>query len=567
MKTSITKLLGKLTILAGFVALLDGNQAQAVTWTNYGAGSWNWTDTLNWSNGIAPQNPETTEVVIPSAYSIPLSTLLINLNTGGDQVLKGGLTFQFATNWRWNPKLDMQGNKLILDGGSLRVAANSTTSGNIVTFANGTLQLGTETNSASVELGALFAGGAGVTNLTLAFESGAVFDTKKTSTILIAANNLNSAQQLTLDLSQATLHSGAANHTLALEGSLGVGQFENTASSNARDKNGLLKLGNLSSLSVGQDLILGQNRKINGSAAKAIGELQFLATNSGPVDFHVERDFRLGVGDDSEGRISNAPAVMNLSIGSKDTAPELRGVIYAGYNDKNQAGGNDSSAIGTLNAQEGTVSAWVKELRIGENISAGGSAIGTLNLSGLELNTLNIGEDAVIGKGANAIGTLSLKGGEANSVNLTVGDATGLTDSVLTLNDTHWTVGGKLLIGSLGEINVTVAGQPSGIDLVSDNYLNFVINTNGVIIVNFESEADSQVLWGLRMAGDQKNLFDGYVADGLLVGGGTYGNAAEVLYDGNYTYFAIPEPKGSFLFFMGIFVLLFLRFRTLRTRS
>ncbi len=549
-------------MFAGVVGLFCGLLTAAPchaqsTWNKASSGSWDWSDTGNWLDGSVPGNPEAGPVEI----RVPANSFTILLDTPGDQVLENGVAFKVGTTNFGQVTFDLQGKRLILDGGELALLISSGGSARTaVAFHNGTVQLGTAEHSASVALN----GPDTSINSGMVFGAGSIFNTTNTSSILIASNSYNRLTGYTLDLSQATFQSGTTPDALVVTDSIAVGQGLSTSPTSDRNKLGILKLGKASTLEIGQNLILGQNINSSGNSISVSGSLELDAATEGPVALNIGHDLRIGVGDRVTGAISGSPLELNVQVGSAQTPIENRGVLYVGY--KNRTQKEDNSATGSFLAAGGSFEAYVRELRIGENNSTGGSAEGILDFGNSALQRLEVSGDATIGKGVNAVGSLSLKGGSASSETLTVGESTSVSRSLLSLDQTTWSVSESLLVGALGTIEIIVVEGSAGLDLLSDEPLNLVIQPGGVIHVTFAAAPDTQNLWGLRLLGDYQGLLGGYLESHSLTASGAYGGSAQVFFDGTYTYYgiaAIPEPGAVVLFgFAGLLLTALYRRRT-----
>ncbi|HWL54666.1 MAG TPA: hypothetical protein VNQ90_19655 [Chthoniobacteraceae bacterium] len=535
--------------------LSGATRANAQTWTNNTTGTWNWGDGGNWEDENAPANPADEPVLFdPGAIN-----LTVVLNTEGDQILRQGLELRQRTSVPGLVTMDLQGKKLILDGGALVLNANDSakTPLTVAAFSSGTVQLGTTEKAADLLLG--IEGMRNTANTkTMLFAAGSTLDTFHTANLLISTDGGSQSKNYALDLSAANLRSGEAEKTLAVTDTLSIAQsWVDTPTTDLRTKVGALKLGVVSTLAIGKDLIVGQYQRGEtggNSLTEVAGTFDFAAANPEPVSMTVGRDLRIGVGDRATGAILNAPATLHLAIGTEQTAVEDRGVIQIGYKNQSQGTVNpDGATSGSFvgGAEGGTFSAFVAELRIGQNTRAGGSATGLLDFRHATLEQMVITGDAVIGDGVNAAGSLHLNGGVVTSDNLVVGNVTGSETSLLSLDGTHWQVAGPLLVGGLGEIRLDIRNANGGIDLASDQAIDLTIQSGGLIRAQFHAPAGNETLWAIRMAGDQQERFQLYLDNDRLVAEGEYGSLATLFYDGVHTYYgiaAIPEPSVAALF-------------------
>lgn len=550
--------------------------AQTNTWNVL---SGNWTVDANWNPATAPAAVENNNIFFNSSVVANNAVRTVTLNIAGDtQVLTGGLTFYNSSTVGRPFILELNNKRLILDGNILGMwgvnAVYTDSWRDVGAFRNGVVQVGTEENAASIQLGRNVEESNGfnatVTNgYRLFFGEGSVLDTVNTANILVAGTNTGASartRKYALDLSQAALRSrdgegNVVNDTLKVTGSILIGNIEENqvhASANANNE-GHVIFGNVQSIGIGQDLILGRYQRSaagnNTISYYSIGTLEFAATNySQPVVVNVGGDLILGYGDRAIGEVKDAPA-LNLTVGSASE----RSVIYAGF--KNQSHGTtleNGDTSGSLVTPGGTFDAYLTELRVGVNTQtrAGGSTSGALNFSNSELGTLDITGDAIIGQGLRASGSLVLKGGTASSTTLSVGDATGANRSLLSLNGTSWTVSETFAVGALGDISLNVVQGVINMDLTSDDPLDFTIASGGLINAIF-NEAPAGSLWAIRQLGDQQAEFAAFLSGSRLIASGDYANLAQVYFDGTHTYYGvIPEPSVVLLFAAGSLILL-----------
>lgn len=539
--------------------------------------SGDWTVDANWAPTPAPTAVEASNILFDSATVNNNAVRTVTLNIAGEtQTLTGGLTFENGSTASRPFILELNDKRLILDGNTLGMQGQlGSSERDLGTFRNGVVQVGTAENATSIQLGRDFAeanpspSSNVVYGYRLVFGEESVLDTVNTSDILVAASKTGGAarnRKYVLDLSQAELRSrdgegNVVNNALKTTGSIRVGNMEENTIANATTyKNeGRILFGNVQSIDVGGDLILGRYQRSsagnNTISYYSIGTLEFAAASySQPVEVNVGGDLILGYGDRAIGEVEDAPA-LNLTVGSASQ----RSVIYVGY--KNQSHGTsftNGDTSGSLVTPGGTFDAHLTELVVGVNTQTrdGGSTTGVLNFSNSELGTLDISGDAIIGQGIRAQGELHLKGGAASSVNLTVGDATGSNRSLLSLSGTSWTVSNALSVGALGDISLNVMQGVINIDLTSDDPLNFTIASGGLINAIFD-EAPAGSLWAIRQLGDQRAEFGAFLSDTRLTASGGYGNLADVYFDGTYTYYGIiPEPPAFPLVVAGVVALL-----------
>lgn len=572
----------------------------------------NWTDSANWLGGVSPSENEEALVLFRTTSSVNNQFYDVVLDIEGpEQVLRGGLHFDVVGNALRTVALDLNGKRLVIDGEKLVISGTASTARTAVRFYDGTLQLGTTENSASLRLGIEHANAN--ETFTVEFGDSSVLDTYNTRDILVSAVDFsesyadwdsNRARRYILDLSQATLRSQEQLGALAATGKLAVGESAHRLphASIGGETQGRLVLGEVS-LVQSADLVVGeqQRRSSNGSlnggnavVRNVTGILGFAnETYSTPIELKVQDSLRIGVGDYANGGIhkrqmvteiddddneilvevlSDAPA-MNVTVGSE----AQRGIILVGYKNQSHGGGqyaelDNGVTSGSFVTQGGSFNAWLTELRIGQNTETreGGSTTGILGFGNSELGVLDIDGDAIIGQGLRAVGTLSLKSGLARSNDLIVGDTSGTEEvSLLSLNGTTWEVENVLLVGVNGRVEIAVDGTSSGLDFLLDDSSSLLIQEGGVIDVRFDQAPDVGHLWGLRMSGDHKDYLESFLGEGL-VASGVFGESAIVFTDGGYTYYgitAIPEVSTISLLMLTAGGILWIRLRKPSTHT
>lgn len=575
---------------AAALLLLVGHPAQAAfEWTRHASGTHNWSNSTNWKDGLVPGVTAEEGVVIADA-GLPIAltgyTVLLDIDEPV-QTLRGGLTFSGYNN-SGNPftlNFDLNDKRLVLDGGRLSIwrAAGSGVKPNTWLFDNGTLQLGTIDNAATIDLSTNHLSGVVATarqNNSLKIGSNATFDSFNLGSLAIVSNANSLGQEFMLDLSEANLVSGAAQDTLKVTGVINIGVSQSSVLNNSNNKKGELRLGELSHFET-TDLAIG--RSFEGTATSAVdansaGILRFLASQTGELNMKVNRDLRIGAGKNAEGQVFDAPLQLNLTLGAAGTPTAQQGVMHVGYLQPVGTSGNaGDTTSGQFIAREGTFNGYVRELKVGVNEHVRGMVNGQVDFSQMEVGVLEISGDAVIGSGINAEGRLALSGGSVFSNNLILGTATqsstgdpewSLGRSGLSLDGTLWTVGNSLTVGAMGDLELRLGPDPAlaGLDIG----LALDLQEGGTLSIYFDSNASSGPIWGLRIAGEHDDLLNSYIEGSQLLALGAFGAQATVFMDGEYTYYgiaAIPEPGFAVLGGAGLLILLAPRLRRLRRRS
>ncbi len=557
----------------------------ALQWNRHTNGTYSWSTGTNWMNGTAPGLAEDQEIILKDTTSTTTSTsiaILLDIEED-EQILTGGLTFTGYNNWS-NPftlNLDLNEKRLILDGGRLSFIRESGTSvkSNTLAFTNGTLQVGTASHAATIDLGRNYAS-SGVSTAAqanvLKVGIGATFDSVNIDSLHIASNLSNFTHQYTFDLSEATLVSGTQERTLKVANSISIGAALQTSFNGSNKKQGELKLGDLSLLQT-NDLAVGQSLEVTAIETldrTSTGILRFAANQTTALEMNVTRDFRIGVGKNAIGEVLDAPQELHLTVGTALTPVNERGVLFVGY--KNLSGTTfnrtKDTTSGKFVAQEGSFNAYLRELKVGVNDYTVGTVEGILDLSEMDLGRLEVTGDAVVGRGVDAVGHLALSGGTVASSNLVLGTATQgvdpdftLTRSSLSLDNTLWTIDGTLTIGAMGDLELRLGSGLAGLDIG----LALDLQSGGTLAIHFDANASESVLWGLRIAGDHETLLNGYIGSDRLLALGEFGSQAFVFKDDQYTYYgivAIPEPATLALCSLGLLGILALRLRRRLTR-
>jgi hypothetical protein len=93
----------------------------------------------------------------------------------------------------------------------------------------------------------------------------------------------------------------------------------------------------------------------------------------------------------------------------------------------------------------------------------------------------------------------------------------GVRSALLALDGTVITVS-NVSVGASGIISNRVGGVASGLDIQSADTNAFAIAAGGRVALVFTADpvSSSDKHWGLRMAGDQRGLLNGYLASGLI---------------------------------------------------
>lgn len=544
---------------------IEPNPAQAddLRWTNLGGSAIpkSWTDPENWLDEIAPDLVESNLVRFNN--SLAGGTFTVEIDTPGNQILEGGLWLQMSTGNPGNMTLDLQDQTLVLNGSELVYNPASVVSDTRVTatFDNGRVQFG-DTLATNIRFGdGGYNNGTLTTSLGVAFTEDAIFDAHNLGNFQIASGTTNiRTWSFFLDLSETTIQSGSEENALVIGENLEIAFHNETgASETERRKYGELRLGELESLRVAGNLILGRSRSTNENLLGVQGILDFAATNQGAAELVIGGNLQVGVGPQASGIIQNAPELA-ITLGSASTPVEERGDVWIGYLNIVGAGNITS---GSIVAPDSSLHGWINELRIGEVSAGAGEVEGIFDLGNASEVELVISGEAVIGRGADARGEFRVANASIQSMSLVVGQTTDADRSLLRLHHSLWEVG-EVLVGAAGDVEIVLGAASGGLDILGSDAADFSLLPNGLVQVDFAQAPTTEPIWGVRMLGDHTALFQSYVDSGTLSATGAFGGAAEVFFLDGFTHFGvIPEPSTLALF--GLSLLIFSRRGTRRS--
>ncbi|HWL51880.1 MAG TPA: hypothetical protein VNQ90_05570 [Chthoniobacteraceae bacterium] len=511
-----------------------------------------WSNDANWlhdATAEAPGNPESEEIQFVRSIAAGQTSYTVVMDQG-DQVVTGGVLFSQGTSSAGTLTLDLNEHRLTVGSGRMFFNPGSGGDRTVALFRNGTLQFGQGSQQADLILGGNSAAGNAANVITVASGNSLTFDSTGLNHLLIASpSGYDNNNNLKLDFSTASFVSGGQSDTLTLAGTLSLGRADGASApiTGARHRKGELDLGVLATLSIGEDLVLGEsNRTSSNINADSVGILRFsTAPEQGSLTMTVGRDLRIGVGVNTTGSVLDVPDELHLKIGSAEQRARR---VLIGYKPAAEANARGNAA-GSLTAGSGTLEAYLEEFRVGQNNHAQDQATGSFDFRDATLSVLDISGDAVIGSGANAVGKVWLHGGEASSLHLTVGD-TAVGDpadrSLLHLEQTAWSVTSSLTVGSNGDLQIVLGEDGNGgLDLLFDDPASLTIADGGIISIDFGGLPQGSNVWGLRMAGDQVSALK-LLLGSRIVGLGAHGEEAALFTDGSHTYYGfavIPEPR------------------------
>lgn len=284
------------------LAALTG-RAQNYEWTGAG-GDDSWGTANNWTNNAVPAAVFTGRVAFVAADlggTNKLETGRTVVGTVGS--LTQGLRYNIgAANTNLTHTTDLDGNTLVLNGGSLQVGYGTNNSS--VVIQNGTLQLGGLV-AADVYVGVVVSSTSWFTGNALRVT--ATINATNLQSIFVARNSSGNdpAVHGHLDLSGATIRSGADADVLRLKGDLWVG-YGGGALAGRYYKGTVLLPASLKSLDV-RDLFVGHDRS-------SIGTLDF-GSGSALTNLNVRGNF--GLSDwTGQGFLLNLPSNIVFTVGT-----------------------------------------------------------------------------------------------------------------------------------------------------------------------------------------------------------------------------------------------------------
>jgi len=256
------------------------------------------------------------------------------------------------------------------------------------------------------------------------------------------------------------------------------------------------------------------------------------------------------------GRAANGSVILSDNFDTKLGAASARGTLSISVGDRTGVG---SFITG------GTFNAYLTTLAIGHNTGTNAStASGTMNLLAVNVGTLNVSGEVIVGKGQGAQGTLRLPAFSASADILTVGGTQGafLGRGLVELDGTVFSIAsGVTLDGPSAAlrsiVSGTIAGASAGLSLAGTATL--TVN-EGLIALTFlpPTSLDSNY-WGLRWVGDHVTdltaLYDASKLtwdDTALVAAGF--DPVSIFLDEGVTYVGIvvPEPASLMLIVLGL---------------
>ncbi len=554
------KMLRVLAVVCAANGLAGGRAEAQYSWTQTAPGTWNWETAGNWAGNNAPPAVATAMVSVPITPTAVTGTQRINFHN--DQVFQGG--FRLG-NYQTTLTINLQDTvnpatsySLLIDGGTFHMGTSSERNGgtSLRFTGSGSVILGTGSNQANLQAYATAGSSVGTGGTrTIVFDAGTTFVTRNVGAFTVGSNingSANISQNGALDLSQATLMGWSSSSSsleagwLTVNGALGAGLGAHASAPAPNVAVGTIILPSSVARITADSLTLGRfvvAATVN-SNSSSTGTLKL--GNGASAVMEIAHDFNLGRGEAATGSITDLPTQLHLKVG-RDAGD--RGAVYVGYRDvvfTSTNAGSNHYVSGTLVSEGGSFNAHITTLNVGVNTiaTAGSTAYGMFDMSSAELGLLDVSGQIRIGSGTGAQGTLKLSGGAASSASLSLGESTGLANigenrSQFSLDGTSY-VTGSVTVGDFGDLRIIVGAGSSGIDITGDEDLDFSISGLGKVTVEFNSD---DVLWGIRMAGDQRALFEGYLSTDRLAALGTYADQAFVRFDGQYTYYTVPEPS------------------------
>lgn len=280
------------------------------------------------------------------------------------------------------------------------------------------------------------------------------------------------------------------------------------------------------------------------------------------------------------GSLRNADANLIVKEGGTlllGTSPVARmSTLDLGY----QRSGTVSISDGLIQAQGGTVTAYVNLLRMGRNESTTTSNPNNLGRGTIDLRGIVLGQGGNILDVNGAYLAHETLNGDAQQATINLGEGTArfgwmrlgrdnsaagaaLTEAEINLEGTIVQVDNAagIIINGTSSINVTVQGDNAGLDLALGVPL--TINDSGELNITFENSSleVGEIYWGMRAVGDRVSEFES------LSGLNIFNNSNQtpsIFFQNGFTYVGfvvVPEPGSLTLFSMGALLLISTRRR------
>ncbi len=517
-----------------------GLRAATVTWDNGGADG-NWATNANWSD-------DTNGLVANDIAVFADAGTGSNAMNEGASFTVGGLQYVNTANTHTTV---LGGNTLIVDGNLVTTAAaggNGTATAVINATAPGSiLQVGTGSGSRR-DVEVVYYGQPPWAyeqrsgSLTVSGGSFTGWLQNVRVDHFVEGDHTGGAVYGTLDLSGTSVTTDGVANQFRTNGDLtiGVGNFQH----------GTLKLpSSLTALDVGGNLYIGWKPANSNWKGPYSGMLD-VGTTSNSLNTTVTGNFSLdqghfGYNAGAAGYLlpgtfsvgtAGAPSVMTIAHSQFDASvPTSQIVMPAG---STFSGHLSSLTVGRYNAPHTVDLTGILDLRDATlaHLSAGSVEIGTLGT--VDGNR----PSRIYGRVYLPVGAVT-----ANSLQLGEDYVNTQARGELTLFGTQVTVADSVTVNR-GVIDVHVGNTSAGIDLLSSDAADFVLGSNGSMVIHFEEDPVEPFLFGLRMAGDQVAFLEGLAAAGRLSwdAAGMSPNYAAKLgiyaYGGTTHVGLIPEP-------------------------
>jgi len=240
-----------------------------------------------------------------------------------------------------------------------------------------------------------------------------------------------------------------------------------------------------------------------------------LGTGSALQSFSVTNSFFMGCYAAKFGRILGLPASgLTMTIGQASK----RIPMYMGYKAvKNYDESRLPIGEAILRMTNATLSVYLTDLVLGvcDNTGLWGGGDAELTLDGGSLAAFDVSGSIRIGQSSNtfagkAQGYLNLPTGNATTGNLLLGGTNAsFSSGQVKLHSTQFAVTNSLVIDLTGRLTNDMAGVSGGIDVISTDTNDFLINAGGIMHLLYDQDPDDpkETYWSLRMTGDQIEHF------------------------------------------------------------
>jgi len=465
----------------------DGN----VTWSGDGAVPY-WDMPANWAGNAAPTNPTAATVTFGTN-----GQAVVGLVETDRQV--GGITF--GVDRYLGPMshtLNLNQKRLTVAGDIRRTNWETET----LILTNGTLQIGTDAVAGNINLSPNWG------TPTLRLSPGTVLDARNLNNVTLGFPGWGNGTSAYLDLRGAEVAGGV----LAMQ-NLYTRMAASGSSHVYLDGNTLLS-----------HIAISNRLEICTPHSRGSGYI------GDPLD---------------DGRL---PANISVTVG---VSPSTRGSIWISRVGSTSATG--AGANGKLVASDGgSFTAYLSELAVvRQETTSIQTHTGILDIRAMttcliDAETLTVGSDAYTtpSTGYDIRGELYLCSGSVTADVAEIGASMGVGWGKLSLSNTLFRVNDAFTLNHTAQVTIRLGANPIGLDVDGT----FTDQGDGTINVHFmEAPPAGTTNWAIRVKGDALGILSGLVSSERLTPTGDYeGKAVGLLFDGEYTYYAMVDDTVPF---------------------